>query len=278
MATWLVTGCSAGLGRAIALRALERGDTVAVTARRPETLREFTETFGDRALALALDVTKREQVSHAVARALAHFGAIDVLVNNAGYLYRAAVEEGEDDEVRALFETNWFGALSMIQATLPSMRARRCGTIINISSDAGRSAKAGSGFYAATKFALEGLSEALSKEVESLGIKVMVVEPGAFRTAVMGDAMRQSKVPIDDYAETAGLRRKEFVQAHGQQRGDPAQFGRALLTALESPERPFRLVLGSDCLASVSTTLADQAAELDAWRDLSRSTDFPAGQ
>lgn len=276
MRTWLITGCSSGLGRAFALAALERGDRVVATARQAAAVEDIARAFPDRALALALDIRDAGQARAAVERAVAHFGGIDVLVNNAGYSYRAAVEEGEDEEVRSLFETNFFGAVSMIRAVLPSMRTRRTGTIVNISSDAGRGASPGSGYYAATKFALEGLSEALRKEVAPLGIRVLVVEPGAFRTSIKG-AARQSRVPLADYAETAGRRREENLKGHGRQRGDPARAAQALMTALAAEKMPSRLVIGPDAFEFIANEVAMQAAELETWKELSLGTDFAAG-
>ncbi len=277
MRTWLITGCSSGLGRAFARGALERGDRVVATARQAAAVEDVAKAFPDRALALALDIRDPAQARAVVDRAVGHFGGIDILVNNAGYAYRAAVEEGEDEEVRSLFETNFFGAVSMIKAVLPSMRQRRTGTIVNISSDAGRGASPGSGYYAATKFALEGLSEALRKEVAPLGIRVLVVEPGAFRTSIKGASMRQSKVPLADYADTAGRRREENLKSHSTQRGDPARAAQALMTALAARKMPSRLVIGPDAFEFIVNEVALQAAELEAWKELSLGTDFAAG-
>ena len=278
MRTWLITGCSSGLGRAFALAALENGDRVVATARQAEAVDGIARAFPDRALALALDIRDGAQGRAVVESAVARFGGVDILVNNAGYSYRAAVEEGEDEEVRSLFETNFFGAVSMIKAVLPSMRQRQTGTIVNISSDAGRGASPGSGYYAATKFALEGMSEALRKEVAPLGIRVLVVEPGAFRTSIKGASMRQSKAPMADYADTAGRRREENLRGHGTQRGDPARAAQALITALAAKAMPSRLVIGPDAFAFIANEVALQAAELEAWKDLSLSTDFATGK
>ncbi|GAP54277.1 uncharacterized oxidoreductase YqjQ [Arthrobacter sp. Hiyo6] len=192
MATWLITGCSTGLGRALAQAVLAHGHNAVVTARNAATLQEIADDFPDTALALPLDVTDREQISSVIEQARTRFGAIDVLVNNAGYGYRAAVEEADDADVRLLFDTNVFGAVDMIKAVLPDMRANRAGHILNISSIGARIKPAGSGYYSATKAALEGLSGSLQKEVQPLGINVTVVEPGAFRTDFAGRSLTQS--------------------------------------------------------------------------------------
>jgi NAD(P)-dependent dehydrogenase (short-subunit alcohol dehydrogenase family) len=181
-----------------------------------------------RRVSAALDVTKRDQVERAVRLAQDRFGAVDVLINNAGHGYRAAVEEADEEEVAELFATNFFGAVSTIRAVLPMMRARRSGTIVNVSSIAGRRAAPGSGYYSASKFALEGMSDALRQEVGPIGVRVMVVEPGAFRTDFAGRSLQQAKAYITDYASTAGPRRKENDQTHGTQPGDPARAARAL--------------------------------------------------
>src|SRR4051794_37528137 len=221
--TWLITGCSTGLGRAFAVAALERGHNVVVTARDVTKVRDLVEAHPDSALALALDVTDDRQVAETVAAGEERFGGIDVLVNNAGYGYRAAVEEGVDDEVRQLFETHVFGTVRTIKAVLPGMRARRSGAIVNLSSIGARISPEGSGYYSAVKAAIEALTLSLRKEVAPLGITAMVVEPGGFRTDFVGRSLTQSAVPIADYADTAGKRRKEYDTGHGKQSGDPAK-------------------------------------------------------
>jgi NAD(P)-dependent dehydrogenase (short-subunit alcohol dehydrogenase family) len=223
MATWLITGCSTGLGRAFAEAVLDHGDNVVATARDVAKVQDLAETHPESALALALDVTDHAQIVDAVRSAEQRFGRVDVLVNNAGYGYRAAVEEAETDRLQQLFATNFFGAVEMIRAVLPGMRARRAGTIINISSIGARISPAGSGYYAATKAALEAMTASLRTELAPLGIAAMVVEPGAFRTDFSGRSLTESVTPIADYRETAGLRRKEHDTAHGTQQGDPAR-------------------------------------------------------
>src|SRR6476469_8626826 len=222
MASWLITGCSTGLGRSLAEEVLAAGHNAVVTARDAATLRDLVDAHPETALDVALDVTDPAQVSAAVARAEERFGRIDVLVNTAGYGYRAAVEEGDDDDVRTLFETHFFGTVAMIKAVLPDMRARRAGAIVNISSIGAQLTPVGSGYYAAAKAAIEGLSGALRGELAPLGISVTIVEPGAFRTDFAGRSLTQSTTVIDDYASTAGQRRQENDTMDGNQAGDPA--------------------------------------------------------
>ena len=274
MATWLITGCSTGLGRALAQTVLARGHNAVVTARDVTTVEDITAAHPDKALALPLDVTDRAQITSAVEQAKARFGGIDVLVNNAGYGYRAAVEEADDADIRQLFDTNVFGTVDMIKAVLPDMRAQRSGSIVNISSIGARIKPAGSGYYSATKAALEGLSGSLHKELQPLGINVTVVEPGAFRTDFAGRSLTQSTKPIEDYAETAGKRRKENDTVHGTQPGDPAKAAEAILAVAESPNPPSLLVLGNDAFGAFAAVAEAERTELDTWRDLSLSTDL----
>jgi NAD(P)-dependent dehydrogenase (short-subunit alcohol dehydrogenase family) len=274
MPTWLITGCSTGLGRALAEAVLARGDQAVVTARDTAAVDDLAGAHPERALALALDVTVPDQVADAVRRAHDRFGAVDVLVNNAGYGYRAAVEEADDADVQRLFATNFHGAVAMIQAVLPGMRTRRSGTIVNISSIGARICPPGSGYYAATKAALEAMTSSLRKEVQPLGIAAMSVEPGGFRTDFAGRSLTQSAAAIDDYADTAGKRRKENDTAHGRQPGDPARAAQAIITAVGSPEPPELLLLGSDAVQSATAVLDAQRAEVAAWTELSTSTDF----
>ena len=271
---WFITGCSTGFGREMARALRRRGQRVVVTARKPAALAEFA---GDEACLIApLDVNSRAQVAEAVALAEARFGHIDVLVNNAGYGYLAAVEEGEDDEVRAMFETNFFGLVHLTQAVLPGMRQRRQGHIINISSMAGLVGSPGIGFYNATKFAVEGLSEALAKELAPLGIKVSVVAPGPFRTDWAGASLKTTHMPIADYAATAGARRNAIQSYSGSQPGDPLRAVEAIIAVVEAPQPPVHLILGRVAFDSVRGKLKDLSAEMDAWQDVSLATDYPA--
>lgn len=276
MSTWLITGCSTGLGRALARTVLARGHNAVLTARNESTLQDISADFPDTALAVTLDVTDRAQVKEVVQQAQARFGGIDVLVNNAGYGYRAAVEEADDADIRLLFDTNFFGAVEMIKAVLPDMRAKRAGSILNISSIGARISPAGSGYYSATKAALEGLSGSLHKELQPLGINVTAIEPGAFRTDFAGRSLTQSTTPIEDYAETAGKRRKENDTAHGTQPGDPAKAAEAMVTMVESPNPPSLLVLGKDAFDAFAAVAQAQRTELDQWRDISLSTGIDA--
>jgi NAD(P)-dependent dehydrogenase (short-subunit alcohol dehydrogenase family) len=277
MASWLITGCSSGLGRALASAVLEAGHNAVVTARDPAAVQDIVAAYPQSALPAALDLTASDAIAGVVAQATERFGGIDVLVNNAGYGYRAAVEEGDADEVDKLFATNFFGAVAMIKAVLPGMRARRTGTIVNVSSIAARVAMPGSAYYSATKFALEGLSDALRREVAPLGIRVLIVEPGAFRTEFAGRSLAGSATTISDYEQTAGPRRKQNDRTHGTQPGDPQRAAKLLLEVIGGEALPVRLLLGSDALRIVGTEVRGQLAEIEDWADTSVRTDYAAG-
>ncbi|WP_427147738.1 oxidoreductase [Rhizobium leguminosarum] len=274
--TWFITGASSGLGRALAEAVLARGWRAAMTARRPETLADLTAEHGDRALALALDVTDSNSIAGAVHDAETHFGAIDVLVNNAGYGYLSAIEEGDDAEIRAQFETNVFGLIAVTKQVLPGMRSRRQGHIFNVSSLGGLVAFAATGYYHATKFAVEGLSESLSHEVKSLGIDVTILEPGAFRTDWAGRSMVESSTIIDDYAETSGKRRQVTRSVSGNQPGDPVRAATAIISAFEADEPPLRLLLGAPALKIARERLDALSANFEAWAETTLSADFPS--
>ena len=274
MSTWLITGCSSGLGRALAEAVIGAGHNAVVTARNVTSVADLSDASPERVLAVALDVTMPDQVASAMQQAQQRFGSVDVLVNNAGYGYRSAVEEGDDADIRTLFETHFFGAVAMIKAVLPGMRGRRSGAIVNISSIGVQLAAVGSGYYAAAKAAIEGLSGALRGELAPLGISVTVVEPGAFRTDFAGRSLAQSARVIDDYAATAGQRRKEHDTMHGNQPGDPAKAGAAIITAVESAEPPAFLLLGADALAAHRYVADGRAKEIANWERLTTSTDF----
>jgi NAD(P)-dependent dehydrogenase (short-subunit alcohol dehydrogenase family) len=271
--TWFITGCSTGFGRALATYALERGDRVVATARDVTSLAALEERFGDRVLTRALDVTDPASVTRAVADAEDAFGRIDVLVNNAGYGYLAAIEEGEDDAVRRLFDTNLFGVVTVLKAVLPGMRARRAGRIVNVSSFGGLAAFAGTGYYHSTKFALEGLSESLAAEVAPLGIAVTLVEPGGLRTEWAGSSMQQSPVRLEDYEQTAGRRREATLAVSGKQPGDPERAAAAVGAVVDLPEPPLRLLLGSDALRGARARLDRLAEQIDAYEKLTVSAD-----
>jgi NAD(P)-dependent dehydrogenase (short-subunit alcohol dehydrogenase family) len=272
---WFITGCSTGLGRALAEAVLDRGWRAVVTARDPMAVADIVARHEDRALGLALDVTDAPQIDKAVAAAQESFGQIDVLVNNAGYGYLAALEEGEDDEVRALFDTNVFGLVDVARRVLPGMRARHRGHIVNISSLGGLAAFGATGYYHATKFAVEGLSESLAAEVSPLGINVTIVEPAAFRTNWSGPSMRQSATQIDDYADTAGARRKNTLDTYGHQPGDPKRAAAAVIEAVRSENPPLRLLLGKVALDVALGRLDTLKTNFTAWRDVTLSADFP---
>jgi NAD(P)-dependent dehydrogenase (short-subunit alcohol dehydrogenase family) len=265
---WLITGCSAGFGRALVDAALERGDRVVATARRTSTLAGLD---GDRALVVPLDVTHQDQVDAAVQAALERFGRIDVLVNNAGYGSVGAVEEIDMDDLRTLMDTMFFGAVALTQAVLPHMRAQGGGTIVQISSQGGQLAFAGVGAYCAAKFALEGLTEAMAPEVEPFGIRALIVEPGAFRTEFGGSRFHTSR-EIDAYAETVGRTRASMERVAGNQPGDPRKAAAAILTTLDAPDPPLRLALGADAVDAIRAKHERLRADLDAWEGVSRDT------
>lgn len=271
---WLITGASSGLGRAIAQAVLEAGDIAIATARDPATIRELVERFPDQVVAARLDVTDRTTIAQAVGEAERRFGRIDVLVNAAGYGYLAAIEEGEDSGIRPQFETNVFGLLDVTKAVLPGMRARRRGCIVNFSSLGGLVAFAATGYYHATKFAIEALSESLSHEVGPLGIKVLIVEPGAFRTDWPGRSMIESPVIIDDYAETAGKRRAATRAVSGSQPGDPKKAAQAILNAVKAEQTPLRLLLGASALKVAKARMETLKAEFEALAEVTTSVDF----
>jgi NAD(P)-dependent dehydrogenase (short-subunit alcohol dehydrogenase family) len=275
---WFITGASTGLGRELARAVLERGGRVVATARDQARVADLAEAHPDRALALELDVTLPSHVATAVIQAQDRFGAIDVLVNNAGYGYMAAIEEGEDPEIRAQFEANVFGLIEMTKAVLPGMRARGRGHIVNLSSQGGLVGFPGVGYYNATKFAVEGLSEALAGEIQPLGLGVTIVEPGPFRTDWAGRSLRMTKNDIPAYAETAGARRRMISGYSGNQAGDPVRAAHAMIQAVESEHPPLHLVLGKSALGVVRGKLQALLGEMEAWESVSVGADFPEGE
>jgi NAD(P)-dependent dehydrogenase (short-subunit alcohol dehydrogenase family) len=272
---WFITGCSTGFGRELAKLTLDRGWPTVVTARDKARVADLAEGR-DNVLALDLDVTDSGQVHAAAKAAEERFGRIDVLVNNAGYGYQAAIEEGEEDEIRAMFDANVFGLFAMTRAVLPGMRARRSGHIINITSMAGFMGLPGSGYYAATKHAVEGFSDSLRLEVAPLGIKVIGVEPGPFRTDWAGRSLKQTPSRIADYAETAGARMSSTAGYSGKQPGDPVRAGEAMIAATQADEAPRHLVLGAIAYSAVTDKLKERLAQIDRWKETSLSADFPA--
>ena len=272
---WFVTGCSTGLGRALARLVLERGWRAVVAARGAERVADLVAIAPNNALAVDLDVTDAEQIAAAVKTAHDRFGAIDVLVNNAGYGYQSSVEEGEDDEIRAQFDANVFGLFALTRAVLPSMRARQSGHVINITSVAGLIGFPGSGYYAASKHAVEGWSDSLAAEVGPLGIDVTCVEPGPFRTDWAGRSLHQTANTIPDYAGTVARRLAQTRGYSGEQPGDPVRAGEAMIAAAEAHEAPRHLVLGRFGYDTVTATLQRRLDGVQALREQSLAADFP---
>jgi NAD(P)-dependent dehydrogenase (short-subunit alcohol dehydrogenase family) len=267
---WLITGTSSGFGRAIAEAALDRGDRVVATARDPGQLSNLAADDGVQAI--ALDVTDPEQRLGAVDQAVEKFGRIDVLVNNAGRTQVGAVEETTDDELRSLFELHFFAPVALTRAVLPHMRAQGGGAIVQMSSVGGQITAPGFGAYCATKFALEGITQALHDEVAPFGIRTLIVEPGAFRTGLFRpDAAYQSQ-PMPEYAQTVGPTRDYVSGGHGLQPGDPAKAAQAILAALEADEPPLRLVLGGDAIDNIRARLDQLTGELARWEQVGRGT------
>jgi NAD(P)-dependent dehydrogenase (short-subunit alcohol dehydrogenase family) len=268
---WFITGSSSGFGLHIAQAALERGDRVVATARRPESLDELVSSAPDRVHAVALDVRRSDKIDAATSAALERFGRIDVLVNNAGYGSIGAVEEIDMDDLRDLMDTMFFGAVELTKAVLPHMRERGSGAIVQMSSQGGQVTFPGYGAYCAAKYALEGMSEALAAEVAPLGIRVLIVEPGAFRTGLLGASMHRSP-EIAAYAETAGATRAAAAAMDGTQSGDPRKLAAAILKALDDPDAPLHLALGDDAVEAIRAAQDRRRADLEAWEEVSRGT------
>jgi NAD(P)-dependent dehydrogenase (short-subunit alcohol dehydrogenase family) len=272
---WLITGCSTGFGRALAEAVLQKGDRLLATARKPEQLSALVEHYPDTAKAICLNVTSPQDIQAATDTAIATFGRIDVLVNNAGHGLIAALEEVSDEEAHQFFETNFFGALRLMQSVLPVMRRQGSGHIVNLSSTAGLVGFGGSSLYCGAKFALEGTSEALAKEVESFGVKVTLIEPGAFRTDFNGRSLATVEQSIDAYSSVSGASLQWFKEMDGQQLGDPAKAAQAIIQTVESPRPPMRLVLGTDAMSLIQEKLERVKTDLDAWQQVTVSTDYP---
>lgn len=269
---WLITGANSGFGRAISERAVADGDTVVATARRVEALDELAVAHPGQVNVLPLDVTDAAAIDSVVKEVIARYGQIDVLVNNAGRTHVGAAEETTDAELRDLFEVHVFGPAALTRAVLPHMRSRRSGAIVQISSMGGQLSFAGFAAYSATKFALEGLSEALADEVRPLGIKVLIVEPGAFRTGLFGG--HSLSAPIDDYSGTVGQTRHLVETSAGTQPGDPAKAAAVILAALDAPVTPLRLPLGADAVDAILAHIKTTLAEIAAWDGPARDTGF----
>ncbi|HEY4461123.1 MAG TPA: oxidoreductase [Streptosporangiaceae bacterium] len=276
--TWLITGSSRGLGEALARAVLDRGDRVVATARRPEDLDALIKAHPGRARAVALDVTDPAAARAAVQTAVEEFGRLDVVVNNAGYADSIPIEEMPDEDFRAQIETNFFGVVNVTRAALPVLRRQRSGHFIQISSVGGRvGGSPGMGAYQSAKFAVEGFSEVLNAEVKPLGIKVTIVEPGAFRTDWSGSSMRRPPVGAD-YDATVGEMNRMREATAAAWPGDPARAAQVIAGLAERADPPLRLLLGSDALAAAGRSSAARAGEAEAWADVSRSTDFPPAQ
>ena len=272
---WFITGCSTGFGRELAKQVLARGWRAVITARDKSRVADLIQGAEDRALALELDVNDTEQITAAVNAAQERFGAIDVLVNNAGYGYQSTVEEGVEAEIRQQFDANVFGLFAMTRAVLPGMRARRRGHILNITSVAGLVGFPGSGYYAASKHAVEGWSDSLAAECKPLGIKVTCIEPGPFRTDWAGRSLKQTPNQIADYADTAGVRITGTAQGSGTQPGDPVRGVQAMIRVTQVENPPRHLILGSFGVDAVTKKLKAALADIEAWRETSIGAEFP---
>jgi NADP-dependent 3-hydroxy acid dehydrogenase YdfG len=273
---WFITGCSTGFGRALATQVLTNGENVVVTARKIEDIEDLVNTYPNNAIAIKLDVTNKAEITEAVKVAVQKFGTIDVLVNNAGIGYFGAIEESDDAEVRKMFEINVFGLGNMTNAVLPIMRKQKSGHIVNIASIGGLVAFPGIGYYNATKFAVDGLSESLAKEVAHLGIKVTIIAPSGFRTDWAGRSANNTTVSIDDYAATAHQNKDAIRGYSGNQPGDPARAAKAIIKAVESENPPLRLLLGAAALKNARIKLDLLKTDFDTWADTTVGADFPS--
>ncbi|PWK77539.1 NADP-dependent 3-hydroxy acid dehydrogenase YdfG [Mucilaginibacter oryzae] len=275
---WLITGCSTGFGRELAKLVLDLGYKAGVASRNTDDVKDIVEAYPETAVALKLDVTKSDEIKAAIETVQERFGTIDVLVNNAGIGYFGAIEESEEDEVRRMFEINFFGLANMTKAVLPLMRAQRSGHVVNIASIGGLVAFPAVGFYNATKFAVDGYSEALAKETKHLGIKVTVIAPSGFRTDWAGRSANNSKIVIDDYKETAGTNKNNIRGYSGKQPGDPERAAKAIVAAVEAENPPLRLLLGKAALKGARNKLQELQRDFDAWEDTTTGADFPEGE
>jgi len=276
--TWLITGSSTGFGRLLAEEVLKAGENVVATARKVEQVVDLEHKYPSQALALPLDVTKQEQVDSAVTQTLERFGRVDVLVNNAGYGVTGAIEEVSDAELEPMYEANVFGLLRVTRAFLPQFRKQRSGHILNLSSIGGLAASPGWGLYQSTKFAVEGLSEALAQEVAPLGIRVTIIEPGPFRTDFLGRSGVEAAKRIEDYSSTADNARRYRSDQHGRQPGDPLKAVQAMIEVVNSSNPPLRLLLGAGALKRVRQKMEAWQKEMAAWEPVTVGADFPEGK
>lgn len=272
---WFISGCSTGFGRELAQQAIARGFNTVVTARDPAKVQDLVNGH-DNALAVALDVTDQGSIDSAVKAALGAFGTVDVLVNNAGYGYQSSVEEGDEKEIRAQFDANVFGLFALTRAVLPAMRQQRRGHVINITSVAGFIGFASSGYYSASKHAVEGWSDSLALEAGPLGIHVTCVEPGPFRTDWAGRSLHQTPSKLPEYADTAAARMKATSEYSGTQAGDPVRAATAMIAITENDNPPRHLVMGAWGYDAVTNKLQERLAQIEAWKQTSIDTDFPS--
>ncbi|MDP9081151.1 MAG: oxidoreductase [Bacteroidota bacterium] len=275
---WFITGCSTGFGRELAKEVLTAGYKAVVTSRKVSDVEDLIRDYPDNAIALALDVTKEDEIKAAVEAALKHFGQIDVLVNNAGIGYFGAIEESEEDEVRRMFEINFWGLAAVTKAVLPTLRKQRSGHILNVASIGGLVGFPAVGFYNATKFAVDGYSDALSKELAPLGIHVTVICPSGFRTDWAGRSANNSKIVIDDYKATAEANKNNIRGYSGKQPGDPERAAKAIVQAVETANPPLHLLLGKAALKGARNKLEVLKKDFDAWADVTEGADFPEGE
>jgi NAD(P)-dependent dehydrogenase (short-subunit alcohol dehydrogenase family) len=276
--TWLITGASRGFGRALAEAVLEAGDLLVATARRPEQLADLVSRYGERVRAVALDVTDTAAAGEAVRAAVDAFGRLDVVVNNAGYANSAPIEEMAEVDFRAQFEANFFGVVNVTRAALPVLRGQRSGTFVQFSSLGGRvGGTPGMGAYQSAKFAVEGFSEVLANEVSPFGVRVVIVEPGAFRTDWQGSSMELHAVGAD-YEETVGAMNKYRVENNGTQPGDPVRAADVLIDIVRHDDPPRRLLLGAQAVSMALQAGEARAAETRKWAEASGAADFPAGE
>lgn len=273
---WMITGTSQGFGHELVRAALERGDLVIATSRDPQKVTAAFPQSAPRLLAVPMNLRDAGQISSGVQAGLTRFGRIDVLVNNAGHGMFGAVEEATDEEIAHLYETNIYGLLRVTRAVLPHMRMRRSGHIVNLSSVGGLIGIPGFGIYNSTKFAVEGLSEALAKEVAPFGVRVTIVEPGPFRTNFLGDSLTRTGKIVADYEETVGRARAALASRHGKQPGDPVRAASAIITAVTAENPPLHLLLGSFAYDTIAAKLENMRKEFEAWRQVALSTDSPA--
>ncbi len=266
--TWLITGISSGLGHALAKAAIDAGDFVIGTFRNQNQVNEFNRTYAGKALGVKMDVTNREEVMSVIEEMQTKIDRLDVVVNNAGFGFAGAIEEATIEETRAVMEANFFGALHVIQSVLPMLRKQHYGHIIQISSHGGFKATAGFGIYNASKFALEGMSEALAGELQPLGIRLTIVEPGPFRTSFAGSGFRLANREIEDYQSTAGLFRERIKSVDGKQEGDPHKAALAIISVVNHSNPPLRLPLGKVALATISSKLSQVQQDIDNWSNV----------